>query len=225
MSNQRKNLLIIDDHRLVADGLRLILSQALDNVSISTSNNVRSVLEKEEILKEQSLVLVDLHMPTIDGYGFLAALRQRKIKVPVIVVSAVENRLDIQRVLKEGAQGFIPKNAPSVEMVKGVKAVLDGNMFIPEHLTGIIDWDTNNNKKSDSEKPPQKNNINLDVIRERQIEVLKLMHSGYSNTDIATVLNLTESTVKSHVSILFKALNVKNRTACVRVAIELELIA
>lgn len=216
MNDRDKKVLIIDDHRLVAEGLALILSQTSPDLIISVSNSVRSVLQDTKVLVEQDLILVDLDMPAIDGYAFLSALKERKIVVPVIVVSATESKRDIERALSEGAQGFIPKNAPSVEFVKGIKAVSDGQLFVPEHLTGSIDW----KNIFDQEK----GNNELDAIRPRQIEVLKLIKSGYSNVDIATVLNLSESTVKTHVTTLFKALKVKNRTSCVQEAIRMGLI-
>jgi len=218
MSKQVKNILIIDDHRLVADGLKLILSQAWDAFNITTSNSVRTVLHNEEILRQQDIILVDLHMPTIDGFGFLASFKKRRINVPVIIVSAADNREEIERVLRCGAMGFIPKNASSADMVNGINEVLNGRRFIPEHLIGEIRWQLNEEGESSAKR------INVEKVRPRQMEVLKLMHAGYSNSDIGIILGLSESTVKTHVGKLFKLLNVKNRTACVLAAVEMKLI-
>ena len=220
MDENIKHILIIDDHRLVADGLALILSQAMPGANISTSHNVRSVLQDADLIEKQSLILADLNMPTIDGFAFLSALRKRGINTPVIIVSAEESKSDIERALREGAKGFIPKNAPSIEFVTGIKAVSAGKIHVPEHLTGTIDWAKTTNSTDQTDSSGNK----LSAIRPRQIEVLKLIKAGYSNSDIGTVLNLSESTVKTHVTTLFKALNVKNRTACVQEAIKLELI-
>jgi len=219
MSEKTKNILIVDDHRLVADGLALILSRAMPEASISTSNNVRSVLEDQQTLEQQNLILADLNMPNLDGFAFLSALKKRGIKVPVIIVSAQENKVDIERVLKDGAQGFIPKNAPSIEFITGIKAVEDGKVYVPEHLTGEIDW-----AKTNQSSNGISNDDAYTSIRPRQIEVLKLIKAGYSNTDIGVVLSISESTVKTHVTTLFKALNVKNRTACVQEGLRLGLI-
>ena len=95
MSSRATKILIIDDHQLVADGLAMILSRVSDQVTISTSYSVRSVLADEAMLKQQDLILVDLHMPAIDGFSFLQALEHRKITVPTVVISGVEDRSDI----------------------------------------------------------------------------------------------------------------------------------
>lgn len=223
MSSRATKILIIDDHQLVADGLAMILSRVSDQVTISASYSVRSVLADEAMLKQQDLILVDLHMPAIDGFSFLQALEHRKITVPTVVISGVEDRSDIQKALQLGACGFIPKELPSAQMLYGLRRVLSGHRYVPEHLAEFLQLGS-----LKGQEPKAEGDANGDhgapQIRERQLDVLALMHRGHSNSDIANILGISESTVKSHVSTLFRAFGVTNRTACVRAGLASNLI-
>ena len=223
MAKRATKILIIDDHQLVADGLAMILSRVSDQVTISTSYNVRSVLADDALLKQQDLILVDLHMPTIDGFAFLQALEHRKIRVPTVVISGVEDRRDIQKALQLGACGFIPKELPSAQMLYGLRRVLSGQRYIPEHLADFLQLE-NLDKTNLLTEPELASGQSPPQIRERQLDVLALMHRGHSNLDIANILGISESTVKSHVSTLFRAFGVTNRTACVRAGLASNLI-
>jgi len=213
-----KKILIIDDHRLFADGLCLVLSQSSE-YQISTYYNARSVLENSTLLNQHDLVLIDLDMPGLDGFGFLNGIKERNLKIKVIVVSGTEKRSDINRILQMGAKGFLPKTSPSEIMLEGVRKVLIGERYVPHNLSNEIDWLAVNSDESESI------NKNSSIFTDRQIQILKLLSDGYSNKDIAQVLDVTESTVKSHISLLFKSLGVKNRTACVQKGIEQSLIS
>jgi len=211
-------LLIIDDHRLFADGLSLVLSQAGD-YQVSTFYNARTVLDDEALLCSHDLVLVDLDMPGLDGFGFLQGLAARACLIKVIVVSGVESRLDIKRLLQLGASGFLPKNSPSQIMLEGVEIVLGGGQYVPPHIAREINWAPLSNGDGMSGVPQPG-----DAIRPRQLEVLALIKQGHGNKQIAQILDISESTVKSHIKILFVALGAQNRTACVQKGIEKGLL-
>jgi DNA-binding NarL/FixJ family response regulator len=217
MPNTPNRILIIDDHRLFADGLSLILSKQENSPHVSTETDAQRVLEDSKKLENYDLILVDLEMPKVDGYAFLQSLTERKINTPTILISSTENRSDIERALQLGAKGFIPKYSPTHEMLAGIKSVLNGELYVPEHLVGTINWPTKNSKIDSS--------IEYEIkLSPRPVEVLNLLYAGHSNTEIATILNLSESTVKGHIALLFKKFNVKNRTGCVREAIKHRLI-
>jgi DNA-binding NarL/FixJ family response regulator len=222
MSERATKILIIDDHQLVADGLAMILSRVSEQVTISTSYSVRSALADDTILKQQDLILVDLHMPTIDGFSFLKALAHRKITVPTVVISGVEERSDIQKALQLGACGFIPKELPSAQMLYGLRRVLSGHRYLPEHLADFLQL--SGREKAAQLESQAETDQGAPQIRERQLDVLELMYRGHSNSDIASILGISESTVKSHVSTLFRAFGVTNRTACVRAGLASNLI-
>jgi len=213
-------ILVIDDHRIFADGLSLMLQQLDDSFSVETFYTARSIIANLDELVNYDLVLIDLNMPNLSGADFLTAVASHKVVIPTIIISGSEELNDVERCLRLGARGFIPKSLPSIEVVAGVKKVLTGSVFLPTSLADTVNW-SRCNPQLDKHSIDQKS---MSGIRPRQIEVLSLMSAGHSNSKIATILGISESAIKSHISIIFKALNVKNRTTAVKVALKLELI-
>ncbi len=227
MKLENANILIIDDHRLVAEGIKSLLSRKSGVGSVSVSNSVRHTLVNDGALDRFDLIIIDLHMPTIDAFGFLRAVKTRNLNIPVIVISGDDDRNHIRRVFQEGAKGYISKCAPVTELLQGVSTVLEGEKFAPSHLCCTVattgsELSTQQTQNHLAQLNDQR--LNLKPIRKRQREILELINSGYPNSDIATVMGISESTVKAHLSNVFKTLNVKNRTQCVKVARDLNLI-
>lgn len=216
MDTKALKILIIDDHRLFADGLAMILSKLDRELDIKSVSNARSVINDLSPSSDYDLIIVDLYMPTLNGFAFLKSVASRKIQIPTIVISSTEDVGDIELAFTHGAKGFIPKNAPTQEMLNGVLQVLDGKLYLPDHLTVDI-------VSPDSDIEHQGNLAVKNPISDRQLEVLSLIKDGHSNSEIAMILDISESTIKGHIAALFKALKVKNRTACVRAAADLKL--
>jgi len=207
MSDKEKKILIIDDHALFADGLSLIL-QGLDfGVEVVVSNSATQVLSEIEVLSKYDLVLIDLHMPSVDGFSFLSAMRVQKMPVKVGVISGTENKNEIERSIGLGAQGFIPKDSSSDEMLNAVSILLKGKNYLPEQWIGEIDFLVSEDQE-----------VSTQIATERQRQVLELMQDGLQNKQIAMVLGISVSAVKGHVEKIFKLLDVNNRTACVQAA-------
>jgi len=137
-----------------------------------------------------------------------------------LFVSASEEIPDIEQAMRLGARGYIPKSLPSREMIAGIQQVLSGEIYLPHYWRDSVDWSVCNPKLN----APSKKKLSVAGLRPRQIEVLELMHQGHTNRRIASILGISESAVKSHISILFKALNTKNRTAAIKTGLELGLI-
>lgn len=220
MHSAHKKILIVDDHRLFADGLSLMLGQLDAKLKITTQYNARLLLDDIESLHQFDLVLIDLDMPNLSGFNFLSALHYREINVKVIIVSGSEKITDVEHALRLGANGFAPKHLPSTEMLTAIHKVLAGQRYLPRQLAKSVDWSVCQPDKTTSIK----SKLDVTGLRTRQLEILKLMHEGHSNNQIGTILGISESAVKSHITILFKALKTRNRTAAVKVGSELGLI-
>jgi len=136
MNKTEKRVLIVDDHALFADGLSLILTTLGSHLVVSVSNSAGNVLNDKEALLKNDLVLIDLHMPNMNGFGFLSAVRMQKLPIVVGAISGTENKSDIERSIGLGAQGFIPKDSPSNEMLKAVTLLLDGKNYLPKKWQG-----------------------------------------------------------------------------------------
>ncbi|MBX2868152.1 MAG: response regulator transcription factor [Acidiferrobacterales bacterium] len=216
-SNEKK-VLIIDDHRLFTDGLRLILRQLDPTLLVSAEHNSNRALANIESLADFDLLLVDLQMPGLDGFALLEALSNRKPSLAVMVISGTEDYESIERAFALGAMGFVPKSSPGHLILHGINAVLSGNRYVPEELMEKLEWQKASIKGSIPRKSADNTEVPPALIRPRQLEVLKLIRDGHPNARIASILGISESAVKSHVSILFNALGVRNRTSCVQAA-------
>lgn len=209
-----KKILVIDDHLLFGDGLRMLLNQ-IGEFEVSVSADVQTTLDDIDALRKYALVIIDLHMPGMDGFSFLKAVRKQKLGVDVVVVSGTENQSEIELAIALGAKGYIPKDSSTDDMMLGIQTVLQGARYLPEKWEAQINW--LENEGAEVKVGPGK-------IGKRQLEVLEMMRDGLRNKQIGLVLGISESAVKSHVEILFKELHVENRTACVLAGIQQGLI-
>ncbi|MDD2884454.1 MAG: response regulator transcription factor [Dechloromonas sp.] len=200
-------LLVVEDHALVREGLVRLLDQVEDETSVLECSDFESAIALLDHESDIDLLLLDLALPGIDGFAGLDILRRRYPAMPVAVVSAYDDTPTITRVLNLGASGFIPKAYSGEALLNAVRAVLAGQIVRPKGQ---------GEAKMDDEVPvpPRKVSVRPEEIglTERQAQVLCLMVRGLSNRDIAEQLDLSEGTVKIHVTAVFKALGVSSRT-------------
>ncbi len=213
------NILMVEDHRLVADAMQIMLTEIDDSITITACYSTQHALSVIDSGKRFELVLTDLFMPGIDGIGLLVGLRNRDKQIPVVVISGSDDDKYIRTALENGASGFIPKTLPGAEMIAGIRQVIEGGRFFPERFAALDnqlrrgDKTSYGNQNATGMKPGQK-----------QLQVLQLMADGNSNKQISQIVGISEATVKYHTSQLFKLLGVKNRTSCVREAQQRGLI-
>lgn len=215
------HILLIDDHRLFLDGMQHVIRRFDPAASIDEAVNGQIAINYIDRGNRYDLILMDLEMPGMNGFDFLGALNARKIVTPLIVVSGSIRSSDIQRALKGGALGFVPKSAGSERMIDAFEQVLQGKLYIPDELNYVFEQFPDS---AITKFDKQNTSDNKGDLRERQIEVLKLMEQGLSNKQIASILDISEATVKSHIGVLFKSLGVKNRTSCIREGLKKKLI-
>ncbi len=216
------NILLVEDHRLVADAMKIMLMEIEPGVNISACYSTQHALSTIDAGKELDLILTDLFMPGIDGIGLLAGLRNRGVTIPVVIVSGATEDKYIRAAVENGASGFIQKTLPGAEMMAGLKQVLSGGRFFPERYIH-----TGDEGASDSLETAIAGQKGASIPRpgEKQLQVLRLMAEGNSNKQISQIVGISEATVKYHTSQLFKLLSVKNRTSCVREAQNCGLLA
>jgi DNA-binding NarL/FixJ family response regulator len=194
-------ILIADDHALFREGMRHVLAQLGENAVVIEAGDYEQVVRQAKENPDIGLALLDLHMPGKDGFAALETLSQQFPALPIVVLSASENRADMQRALDAGAMGFIQKSATAPVMLNALRLVLSGGIYVPPALV---------RGGSETERPP----ATSDAIglTPRQLDVLGYVIEGRANKVIAAALGLTEATVKAHITAVFKALNVTNRT-------------
>jgi len=213
------NILMVEDHRLVADAMKAMLSEIDPNVSITACYSTQHALSVIDSGKRFELVLTDLFMPGIDGIGLLLGLKSRRNRLPVVVISGSDNDKFIRTAIEHGACGFIPKTLPGAAMIEGLKKVLSGGRFFPERF---LEYDLQ--LQNGARKSTVSHNSNALRPGKKQLQVLQLMADGNSNKQISQIVGISEATVKYHTSQLFRLLSVKNRTSCVREAQQRGLI-
>ena len=213
------NILMVEDHRLVADAMQVMLTEIDSSIRITACYSTQHALSVIDSGKRFELVLTDLFMPGIDGIGLLVGLKNRDKRSPVVVISGSDDDKYIRTAMENGASGFIPKTLPAAEMIGGIRKVLEGGSFFPERFAAL----DNQLRRGDL---PSAGNQNASGVRpgQKQLQVLQLMADGNSNKQISQIVGISEATVKYHTSQLFKLLGVKNRTSCVREAQQRGLI-
>ena len=209
-------ILIVDDHPLFRDALRLSLTQKPEQLALSDRGQVQFSSSLEEalgLLKEDDgidLVLLDLHLPGNDGFLGLLELRKLYPSIAVLVISGNDEQSVVAKARACGAAGFISKSLAADSILQAVKTVLLGNEFWPE---GELE--------ADSELQDIARRIN--ELTDQQLRVLRHLQDGRLNKQIAYDLDISEATVKAHVTAIFRKLNVLNRTQAVILANKLHV--
>ncbi|MBO1254562.1 response regulator transcription factor [Alteromonas sp. 5E99-2] len=206
-------LLIADDHPLYREALKGILHSAFDELDIiEASDLANTVLALDE--QDVDLLLLDLHMPgSHDLFGLLHICKLHP-EVPIAVVSGIEDKKLIAKIMSVGALGFIPKTASRQDIKEGVSAILEGDIWLPDNLSNQL-------LEADNEFSELANNVAS--LTPSQYKVLCHLKDGLLNKQIGYNLNIAEATVKAHVTAIFKKLKINNRTQAVLIASQLEL--
>lgn len=214
-------LLIIDDHPLVLEGLRLVLGALDERTEIIVAHSAAQGLEMAAQHADLSLVLLDLTLPGMHGSQALTHFMQRFPFLPVVILSASENYEDMQAALRAGAMGYISKTSRREVMIQAIKLVLAGGIYLPpELLRGSMLPDVDAPPTSESRAEM----VSRLGLTPRQLDVLRYVIEGKSNKEISRALDIAEATTKAHVTAVFRALNVDNRTKAAAVAARLGLI-
>lgn len=201
-------ILLADDHPLFREGVKPVLKKLESEVRVLEAIDFPSAFAAAHAHPDLDLVLLDLNMPGMAGVDGVVRFRATFPDMPVVVLSAAEEVEDIQRLLAEGALGYISKASPSDLILSALRLVLSGGVYVPTHLlsTGV-----------DSGMPESKN-LKQFGLTGRQMAVLRQLVKGLSNKQIAKELEVTEGTVKVHMASIFRMLNVNNRTEALLVA-------
>jgi len=200
-----ERVLIADDHPLVRDGLRTVISVAFDQCELFEAASIDEAIGVIEREGDFDIVLLDLNMPGTIGFSGLMTIRDRFPSVPVVIVSAAQERGLIRTALAHGAAGFIPKSLRRSAIVDALKSILAGEIFAPDALD---EPDDGNGEEGDILKK-------IDLLTPQQKVVLGFVVAGKLNKQIAYELDVSMTTVKAHVSAILGKLNVYSRTQAV----------
>jgi two-component system, NarL family, response regulator LiaR len=204
-------VIIVDDHSVVRQGLRMFLGTDPELVIIGEA---REGSEAVRIVSDQrpDIVLMDLIMPGMDGLTAIPIIRRESPETEVIALTSVIEDTSVVEAIRAGAIGYLLKDTESFELCRAIRAAAAGQVQMsPQVLNRLI-------------REVRTPEIGRESLTERENEVLRLLASGRSNKEIAKELNIGEQTVKTHVSHILDKLGVPSRTQAVLYAIRLGLV-
>src|SRR5262250_3085804 len=206
-------MVIADDHPLFRGALREAVSGLFEDVEIAEAGSFDDVTKLLERGAEVDLILLDLAMPGVRGFSGLMYLRAQYPSVPIVVVSANDDPAVIRRCMDFGALGFIPKTL-GIEIMRGaITRVFEGGVWTPP--------DINLGAGADAETTDLL--TRLTSLTPQQVRVLMMLSEGLLNKQIAYELDVSEATVKAHVSAILQKLGVESRTQAVIAAAKIEV--
>ena len=212
MEQTTTRIFIADDHPLVRGALRQAVSGAVADAQIIECGDLESVSAELEKNADADLILLDLTMPGVRGFSGLMYLRAQHPGIPVVIVSANEDRGVIRRCIDFGASGFIPKTVDIETMRSAIRSVLAGQTWTP----GDVDL------SAPADKETADTVRRLASLTPQQVRVLMMLSEGLLNKQIAYELSVSEATVKAHVSAILQKLGVESRTQAVIAASKIE---
>jgi len=202
-------LLIVDDHPVVRDGLRGMLSSDPDFEVVGEASDGAEALAMAEA-RRPDVILMDLRMPGLGGAAAIRALGERGLPARVLVLTTYDSDSDVVPALEAGATGYLLKDTPREELVRAIHAAARGEAVLaPSVATRLV---------SQLRAPA------TDTLSERELEVLRLIAQGETNRGAAAHLFISEATVKTHLLHIYAKLGVNDRAAAVAEAFQRGLL-
>lgn len=207
-------VMIADDHSMIREGLKQLLELEGDFQVIAEACDGVDCMEKLETILPD-ILLLDINMPQMNGLEVLKKMKEKKVRVKVLVLT-VHNEVEyLLKAVDIGVNGYLLKDSESCELKKAILSVVNGEDYIQPSLIPLL-----NSKMIDRDK----DSIKIEQLTKREMEVLKLLAFGMYNKEVAESLEISERTVKNHVSNIFKKIGVTDRTQAAVFAIRNNLI-
>lgn len=206
MSNPTIRVMCVEDHRIVREGLALIINQEPDMKIVGSCATVEEAIELHRTL-HPDVTLMDLRLGTASGVDAIKAIRRENPDARIIVLTMYEGDEDIFRAHQAGATTYLLKDTLSSDLVRVVREVnAGGRPVVPEVQARLAE------------------RASMPTLTSREVEVLQLISQGLRNKEVGAMLGITEGTVQIHVKNIFAKLSVNDRTAAVQVAVRRGLI-
>jgi DNA-binding NarL/FixJ family response regulator len=214
------NVLIVDDHPLIREGLANVLRELDDHLHVLEAESGEAAMTTLRQPGELTLILLDLLLPGASGMSLLRQVREERPDVPVVVLSASDGPHTVRQAIDCGAMGFISKRSSTPILVSALRLVLAGAVYIPPQALAAEDTAepaAAATPPGRGSTPPGMRNMTMAELglTGRQSEVLTLLVQGKPNKIICRELGLAEGTIKTHIAAILKTLNVSSRTQAV----------
>jgi DNA-binding NarL/FixJ family response regulator len=209
---QPEKIIIADDHPLFRRAILATLKPKFPSVIWVESQTIAELETALTEHTESDLLLLDLNIPGANGFNTLIHVRSHFSHIPVVIISAHEDRDTVEKAMSFGATGFIPKSTPVEDISNAINEVLLGNEWLPKT------YQENTLKESQQDIADK-----LSSLTQQQYKILTMFYQGLLNKQIAYELNVSEATIKAHATAIFRKLDVRNRTQAVIAISQLNL--
>lgn len=215
----KTSVIIADDHTIVRDGIKALLSEQEDIIIIGEASN-GSELFRLLSLKTADIILLDISMPDLSGIEICERLRTEYPQIKVLFLSMYTTEEYIFNAIKAGAHGYLPKNISQPELLEAIRSISQGREYFNETISNII-LKSYINKAKNAET---ENDIREHSLSKRELEVLRLFAEGFSNSEIGTRLFISPRTVESHKNHIMQKINLKSPVDLIKFAIKNHIV-
>jgi two-component system, NarL family, response regulator len=199
-------VLIADDHPVVREGLATLINRRSDMRVVAEAANGREAVEKF-LAHSPDIALLELRLPIMDGVEVVMSICEKMPAARLVIFTTCKGEEDIYRAVKAGAFGYLLKETPLNEVVECIRAVARGTRWIPPGVAAML-----GKRVADR------------ALTARELEVIRALTSGKSNKEIGTLLDISEATVKVHITHILEKLKVTGRTEAINVAMRRGLV-
>jgi DNA-binding NarL/FixJ family response regulator len=207
-----KRILIVDDHEVLREGVKRVFDK---QPGTATFGEASTLQDAQRLVREQDwdIVVLDISLGDRSGLEVLRELKQIRPRLPVLILSMHSGEQFARRALKAGASGYITKDSPRAELVKAVDKVMSGGRYISPTLAEKLIFDF-----EDTDRPPH------EALSDREFEVLRLIASGKTVSEIAGVLSLSDSTISTYRARIMEKMRMKTNAEITHYAIQNKLV-
>ncbi len=211
------NVLIVDDHAIVRDGICSLLALAGDMEVVGEAANGREGLEKARQLLPD-VILMDMAMPIMGGLEAIRRIRKEFSEIKILILTQYDDKDHVFPVIQAGANGFVSKTAASSELISGIRAIFAGESYLSPSIAKLF--------VEDYQRVALKEDIkdHYEQLTDREREILKLVVEGYKTQQIAEMLTITPKTVEGHKTSLMNKLGIHNTIELVKYALRRGII-
>jgi two-component system, NarL family, response regulator NreC len=215
---EKKRVLIVEDHTILREGLRSLLSAHPEFEISGEATDGREAIKAVEKLHPE-IVLMDLSMPRMDGIEAIREIKKQTASIKILALTVHKTEEYIIATLEAGADGYLLKDATHAELIKAMEVILKGDRYLCPGISGQIIEGYLQGRKNDKPKST------LDALTNREREILKLIGEGYKNKEIADQLFISIKTVEKHRSNLMEKLQLHNSAALTSYALKRGLVS
>ena len=213
------NILLVDDHTLIREGLKLILKKNKNFKIIGeASNGVEAIRYIDKNAEKIHVVMLDITMPELDGFEVAKIVRQNHPEIKILALTMHSEESYITKMIDVGVHGYVLKDSNLEDLSSAIKTILEGKPYYSSDVSAIM-------INSLMNKDKKKNNSELDNLTDREVQIINLITEGLKSSEIADQLKLSTRTIEVHRRNLMKKLDVKNTAELVSFVLKSKLIS